>query len=129
MAQESEISGTGCLEIASRFFIEYNWTAYAYVCKYDANSYDDVDIEWPVSLYDKYEGSYITLNESEARVLGYHDGLKFVSFFDALELAADYAVDEFVHEMEYDYEAEAGERADRAYDEWRDRQWEDKNGQ
>ena len=124
MPQEREIEGEAELTLASRWSLLYDWWACAHISKYNANGFDHLKIKWPIALEDP-DGERVNLPEAMCRLLAYHDGAKFVSLRDLVLADAEARVAEIVRDMEFDYDAEADDAADRAYDEWRDRKWEE----
>ena len=124
MSQERDIAGTEILELGSGCYIEYEWTATAQVRKHNVNSYESLKVKWPVALFD-HEGNNIHLTVPFTCLLGYHTGDEFAALHSIVQDDANLAAYRTVQDLEYDYDSDEGERADRAYDEARDRKSEE----
>lgn len=127
MPQHREIEGSGSLRLAKHLVLRFDWAASAFVHKYDPNYAEDVRIVL-ARLEDDDGADSLPVEEGHLRLLGYHTGTEFKFLYDLACEEAELLADAVAHELEFDYEEEAADRADRAYDEWRDRQMEKEHG-
>lgn len=123
MPQFREISGFGYLRLARDLEFLFDWSANAIVHKTTVNEFVDLRVSG-ARLEDDDGADSLQLSEGYLRLLGYHNGTEFKSLYDLAYANAENLADAVACGLEFDYEEEAADRADRAYDEWRNRQME-----
>lgn len=121
MSQEREIEGDAKLTLAPGLTLRYEWSAYAYVREHSANSFSDLAVNLPIVL-ESANGETFDLTEAACRLLAYHDGTQFVALDQLVRSHVESVVAEAVQDLEYDYDSDEGDRADRAYDAWKEKQ-------